>query len=197
MTHVPQVVPSKVCLSCDVCCRFPERDSFLRPYFTQAEIERAIKQGINSAYFLNAQGSQVEVVPNPSGEGYLCPAFDHETSHCRIYEVRPIDCQLYPFMLMWDEQHETVLLGWDTKCPYVFPEESHAMSSPHTSSLRVFSTLPPEIVASATQLTAQLEEGELRTTVADYPSLVTPYQDDVVIIQPLPKLTRAMQASHQ
>ncbi len=35
---VPQLVPSKTCLTCEVCCRFPEADIFLRPYFTAEEI---------------------------------------------------------------------------------------------------------------------------------------------------------------
>src|SRR5437868_9945275 len=31
---LPQLVPSRTCLQCDVCCRFPDPDSSLRPYFT-------------------------------------------------------------------------------------------------------------------------------------------------------------------
>jgi hypothetical protein len=42
---LPQIVPSDLCLRCDVCCRFPERESFLRPYFTAQERERAIASG--------------------------------------------------------------------------------------------------------------------------------------------------------
>ena len=96
-----QLVPSRVCLQCDVCCRFPEAGSFLRPYFTAEEIQRAVARGINPAHFPDPNGSQVSVVPNPSGEGYLCPAFDPATSHCRIYDDRPLDCQIYPLAVMW------------------------------------------------------------------------------------------------
>ncbi len=34
ITPLPQIVPRQICFRCDVCCRFPEPDSFLRPYFT-------------------------------------------------------------------------------------------------------------------------------------------------------------------
>src|SRR5256885_9199863 len=44
---VEQIVPSRVCFTCDVCCRFPERDSPLRPYFTREEIQAAIARGIS------------------------------------------------------------------------------------------------------------------------------------------------------
>ena len=39
---LPQLVPSRTCLQCDVCCRFPDPDSALRPYFAESEIARAL-----------------------------------------------------------------------------------------------------------------------------------------------------------
>ena len=114
-----QIVPSATCLHCEVCCRFPEQDSFLRPFFTAEEIEAATAAGLSPEHFSNAAGTQIDLVPNPMDEGYVCPAFDSATSHCRIYDVRPLDCRLYPFALMWDAERVRVVLGWDTKCPYL------------------------------------------------------------------------------
>ena len=136
----------------------------------------------------------MEVVPNPSGEGYLCPAFDPETFHCRIYEVRPLDCQIYPFVLMWNQQHQTIILGWDTKCPFLYSSNDENCPPQDVSSLTVLPTLPAEMIAAANQLSMQLEENSLKISVAEHPHLVTPFQDDVVIIQSLPKLTRAVGA---
>ena len=119
---LPQLVPSRTCLQCDVCCRFPDPDSALRPYFTENEIALALAGGVVETAFPNRRGSQVILVPDPHGDGYLCPAFDAATSTCRIYEQRPLDCQLYPLALMWDEPHDQVLLGWDTKCPFMREE---------------------------------------------------------------------------
>ncbi|MDR4484085.1 MAG: YkgJ family cysteine cluster protein [Nitrospirales bacterium] len=118
----PQVVPSAVCFRCDVCCRFPEQDSILRPYFTEEEIRQAVTHGISPSSFPDHRGSQIQVVRHPNDEGFLCPAFDPITQHCGIYEVRPLDCQLYPFALMWNAQYERVVLGWDTLCPFLLEQ---------------------------------------------------------------------------
>jgi len=193
-SSIPQIVPSKVCLSCDVCCRFPEQDSFLRPFFTQSEIRQAVERGLDSEFFSNSDGCQVEVVPHLSGEGYLCPAFDPETSHCRIYEVRPLDCQLYPFVLMWDQEHQSVLLGWDTKCPFLLPAGERVEPIQDVSSLPVLPSLPTEMLEAAQQLFAQLEGGHWSSTLVAHPHLVTPFQMDVVVLQLLPKLTQALGA---
>ncbi|OLB55926.1 MAG: hypothetical protein AUI03_05730 [Nitrospirae bacterium 13_2_20CM_2_62_8] len=71
------------------------------------------------AEFTDLDGCQVSVVPSPVSDGYLCPAFDPLTSHCRIYDVRPLDCQIYPLMVMWNADRTQVVLGWDSKCPFL------------------------------------------------------------------------------
>ena len=57
----PQVVPSAVCFQCKVCCRFPEHDSLLRPYFTAREIEQAVTHGVPPSSFPDHRGSQVSI----------------------------------------------------------------------------------------------------------------------------------------
>lgn len=170
----PQLVPSQVCLSCDVCCRFPEPDSFLRPYFTAEEIQRAIACGVNASHFSDPNGCQVSVVPNTSGEGYLCPAFDPTTSHCRIYEDRPLDCRIYPLAVMWNADRSAVVLGWDRKCPFMRD------------------AMPSEILAHAGTVTAMLEREDRLATMASNPRLIGRFQEDVVILNPLPTLTERM-----
>src|SRR3989441_8934135 len=78
---VEQIVPSRVCFTCDVCCRFPEPDSPLRPYFTREEIQAAMVRGISPDAFPDHAGSKVAVVSH--GEGYRCPAFQPETGQWR------------------------------------------------------------------------------------------------------------------
>ena len=186
-TEIPQIVPSPVCLSCDVCCRFPEQDSFLRPYFAREEIEQALNRGINSTHFSDRNGCQIEVVPHPNGEGFLCPAFDPETSHCRIYEVRPLDCQIYPFTLMWDSEHKAVLLGWDQKCPFMMMEA--------TVGVKV-GRLLPEAEAYASQIQERLEHDEqVLNLVIRNPHLVTRYQEDVAVVAKLETITTRLFAS--
>jgi Fe-S-cluster containining protein len=179
ITPLPQLVPSRVCLSCDVCCQFPERDSFLRPYFTSDEIRRAIARGIDPVLFPNPNGCQVSVVPNPVGDGYLCPAFDPATSHCRIYDGRPLDCQVYPLAVMWNADRSQVVLGWDSKCPFMK------------------NSLPPDIKTSADRVTALLERDDTIRTFARNPGLIGPFQEDVAILWPLPRLTERLRVRHE
>ena len=171
---LPQLVPSRTCLQCDVCCRFPDPDSALRPYFTESEIARALAGGVEEAAFPNRRGSQVILVPASHGGGYLCPAFDAATSTCRIYEQRPLDCQLYPLALMWDEPHDQVLLGWDTKCPFMREE------------------IPGEIQRHADRVIALLDQPGIHGQVVAHPSLIGRFQEDVVVLARLPRLTEAV-----
>jgi len=48
---LPQLVPNSACFRCDVCCRFPDADSFLRPYFTEQEIAAAVALGLPPTSF--------------------------------------------------------------------------------------------------------------------------------------------------
>ncbi|MFI5247945.1 MAG: YkgJ family cysteine cluster protein, partial [Nitrospirales bacterium] len=173
-TALPQLVPSRTCLQCDVCCRFPDPDSALRPYFTENEITRALGGGVEGTAFPNRRGSQVILVPDLRGEGYLCPAFDSATSTCRIYEQRPLDCQLYPLALMWDEVHDQILLGWDTKCPFMREE------------------IPGEIHRHADRVMALLDRPDIRDQVVAHPRLIGRFQEDVVVLARLPRLTDAV-----
>ncbi len=176
---VPQLVPSRVCLSCEVCCRFPEADSYLRPYFTAEEVGRAVAAGVEAAHFSDRNGSHVSLVPNPQGEGYLCPAFDPATSHCRIYDVRPLDCQIYPLAVTWNAGRSQVVLGWDTKCPFM---RDHAETGDG----------PADIQAYADRIAALVEQDDSLKRFATNPSLIGQFQEDVVILRPLPRLTERL-----
>lgn len=168
---LPQLVPGSACFRCDVCCRFPEADSFLRPYFTQREIAAAVAHGLGVDSFPNAAGSQVNLVKNPTGEGYLCPVFDPATSQCGIYEARPLDCRLYPLALMWDAAREHVLLGWDSKCPFMRD------------------AVPSAITAHAEHVARLLATEAMIETIVANPRLIGRFQDDVVVLKTLPQLT--------
>lgn len=175
---LPQVVPSRVCLSCDVCCRFPEEDSFLRPYFTAEEIRRAVAAGLDPARFPDPAGSQVRLVPNPAGEGYCCPAFDPATSHCRIYEGRPLDCQIYPLALMWRAAGREIVLGWDSKCPFLAEGEGPGARG-NGEAVRGY----------AERIVGLIESDRTLDLLAGNPGLIGRFQDDVVVLRPLPRLT--------
>jgi uncharacterized protein len=171
---LPQLVPSSTCVRCDVCCRFPDPDSPLRPYFTKEEVSQAIRGGVDERVFPDRGGCQILVVPNPKGDGFLCPAFASQTGTCRIYEQRPFDCQLYPLAIMWNAVQDEVLLGWDAKCPFM-PEQ-----------------LPESIRLHAERVMELLRQPENISKMANQPRLVGRFQEDVVVLAPLTHLTQAL-----
>lgn len=147
----------------------------MRPFFTAEEIQSATAAGLSPAHFSNAAGTQIDLVPHPVGEGYVCPAFDPATSHCRIYDVRPLDCRLYPFALMWDALHAQVVLGWDSKCPYM-----RDLSSPVTSQ-------------AAEGIAQWIQEDDTIEILARYPRLIGRFQDDVIVLRPLARVSERLQ----
>jgi hypothetical protein len=116
----------------------------------------------------------VLLVPDSLGEGYVCPAFDSTTSTCRIYEQRPFDCQLYPLALMWNEAQDQVLLGWDTKCPFMREE------------------IPGEIQRHAESVMALLDQPGIHGQIVSHPRLIGRYQEDVIVLAHLPRLTESI-----
>lgn len=180
--RLPQSVPNHVCLSCEVCCRFPEAQSFLRPYFTGEEVSQAVAAGIDRSHFPDGPGSQIRLAPHPTGEGYVCPAFDATTSRCRIYDVRPLDCRIYPLAVMWSADGSEVVLGWDSKCPFM------------TDRGRGDAGQRDSIQAHADRVAAILEEEAILDIYYNHPRLIGRYQEDVVVVRALPRLTEKLTA---
>jgi hypothetical protein len=173
---LPQLVPSSACFTCEICCRFPDPDSALRPYFTGEEIVRAVGHGLDMGAFSDAGGSQVALVPDATGEAFRCPAFNAETGACGVYEQRPLDCQVYPLALMWDADHRAVVLGWDRKCPYLAGE------------------LPESIRRHADRILTMLEQPGTVEQIARHPRLVGRFQEDVAVLASLPAVTARIHA---
>ena len=170
-----QIIPSDVCFSCDVCCRFLEEDSPLAPIFTATETEKVIAHGADPTLFRpQADGKSAQIQLKPYNDFYICPFFEPETSHCTIYPIRPLDCQLYPFALMFSEDGSEVVLGVDSLCPF---GEAHIETEAFQKQIRhVINYVESESV------TAQIVANR---------SLIGDYQDTVKIVHTLAQLTDA------
>lgn len=167
-----QIVPSALCLTCDVCCRFPEETSFLSPFFTEEEIA-ALGPAPARFFHAPAGGSKIKLARH--GDGCICPYFDPKTQYCGIYGDRPLDCRIYPFAVMRDLAHH-VVLGIDTKCPFI---QEHAGDA----TLR----------ADAEEVARFLESDPILAILTAHPGLIGRYQDDVIIVRPLEKITAGIQ----
>ena len=175
-TRVEQIVPSSVCATCDVCCRFPEFESPLRPYFTREEIHAAIAAGVPPDAFQDHAGTKIRLVPH--GEGFICPAFNPKSGECSIYHSRPLDCRLYPVAVMWDKEHEQVVMGWDAKCPFIV-QKLHM----------------PESHAYVERTARLLESDTVASTIVENPMWVGAFQEDVLILRPLERITQGLHPS--
>ena len=191
---IRQVVPPAWCEDCNVCCRFPEKNSFLAPYFTLEEIAVAtefpgVGTELNSVPDANSlpfkgrdrvgmglfsgepkTGSKITLLPYR--EGYICPAFNPAAAHCKIYEVRPIDCKLYPFAILWNPSGKEVLLGMDTKCPFVTEHAEDDL-----------------LKEASLEIASALESPPLLDILASNRDLIGPYQEDVIPLATLKGLT--------
>ena len=120
----------------------------------------------------DGKSAQVNLIPHE--DMYICPFFSPETSECTIYPIRPLDCQIYPFALMYNQDRTQVVLGVDMICPYG-EAEIHTEAFQHYSDYMV----------------DYLESDPVVETVAENWQLIGPYQDTVVIVRTLEKLTSA------
>ncbi len=176
LIQLEQIVPSKVCFSCDVCCRFLEQDSFLAPIFTEAETQKAIAHGVDPNLFRpTGDGKSVQIRLKPHKDMYICPCFNPETSECTIYPIRPLDCQIYPFALMYNNDQTHVMLGVDMICPY-------GEAQIHTETFQRY----------IDHISKYLESDAVVEIIAANWSLIGPYQKDVVIVRVLEKLNRTL-----
>lgn len=103
-------------MNCLGCCRFKESDSVWLPCLLDEEvIGLADKEGIPSVAI--SADRKIQPIPNPKGEGFICAFLNGETNKCRIYDQRPFECQLYPFLI--NLRDKKVILTVDLNCPYI------------------------------------------------------------------------------
>lgn len=175
-----QIIPSEVCFSCDVCCRFLEADSSLAPIFTETEMEKVIAYGADPALFCpQRDGKSVQIQLKSHKDFYICPFFEPETSHCTIYPIRPLDCQLYPFALMFSKDGNEVVLGVDILCPF---GEAHLETEAFQRHIR--------------HVIDYVESETVTAQIAANWSLIGDYQDTVKIVHTLAQLTDATSTAH-
>ena len=117
--RLPQPVPSHVCLRCEVCCRFPEVDSFPRPYFTGEEISQAIAGGVDADAFPDLDGSRSGCAQS---DGRGIPLSGVRSDHLQMSNLRNAPFRLSDLSAGCDVvgiSTDQVVLGWDTKCPFM------------------------------------------------------------------------------
>ncbi|MBF0504199.1 MAG: YkgJ family cysteine cluster protein [Candidatus Omnitrophica bacterium] len=99
-----QFVPSLVCLKCDGCCRYKQADSIWRP-----------KLGQNDQKNLGTFEDYVQSV-QVCGQ-HFCRFLNTTDNTCGVYNKRPFECLLYPFIL--SQRTDTIQVYVHLSCPFV------------------------------------------------------------------------------
>jgi uncharacterized protein len=112
---IKQFIPEEFCLKCSGCCRFKEQNSVWSPCLLDEEIQDLLDKKIPKADI--SVDRKIQPIPNPQGEGFICAFFDIKEDKCKIYELRPFECQLYPFLISL--RGDKVYLTVEPSCLYV------------------------------------------------------------------------------
>ena len=111
---IKQFVPSQVCLKCQGCCRFKEMHSVWAPCLLDEDIQNLLDRDIPPSTL--SIDKRILPIPVEGSETYLCPFLSPDDNKCKVYEIRPFECQLYPFLL--SVRNKKINLTIDLNCPY-------------------------------------------------------------------------------
>mgnify|MGYP002346680261 CR=1 FL=1 len=113
---IKQLVLQEICLECRGCCRFREAESSWTPSLLCEEAIAFQNKGIQPSFF-SLEKKKILPIWNERNDAFLCPFVEEDTYHCQIYKSRPLECQLYPFVL--SSRKEKIFLSVDLHCPYM------------------------------------------------------------------------------
>ena len=112
---IKQFIPQEACLKCQGCCRFSQENSVWLPCLLDEEIQEFLDKKIPPAAI--SADRKIQPVPRPDQDGFICAFFDFKENKCKIYAFRPLECQLYPFLINFRDKK--ILLTVDLNCHYV------------------------------------------------------------------------------
>ena len=113
---IRQFVAQEFCLKCRSCCRFKETNSVWSPCLLDEEIQELVDRPGIPAVSVSVD-RRIQAVADPGSARFICPFLNSADNQCRIYDMRPFECQLYPFLI--NLRKGKVLLTVDLNCPYV------------------------------------------------------------------------------
>ncbi|MBU1998509.1 MAG: YkgJ family cysteine cluster protein [Candidatus Omnitrophota bacterium] len=163
MQITKQLIESEYCLRCKGCCRFSQPDSVWLPCLLDEEVLGLIDKADLPVVLISAD-KKIQPVPSPEGEGYICPLLDPGTNKCRIYNQRPFECRLYPFLI--NLRKKKVLLTLDLNCPYVRENLASPGLKEYTDYIIDFLNDPDQI-----------------KTLRDNPWLLQAYEDVALLVE--------------
>jgi len=114
---IKQIIPKETCLKCQGCCRFLEAESCWLPTLLNEEIALLSKDP--ACQKIISAKKKIKPVFSDKNNNYICHFLSPEDNKCKIYPFRPLECQLYPFLINYSQ--DRVWLAVDLNCPFVEP----------------------------------------------------------------------------
>ena len=111
-----QYVPSYKCMTCVGCCRFNDPISRWRPRLGKGETTPFLTVNKMSPH-TTVVDEQRYIMAFPRRESYACGYLSLDDHTCHVYETRPFECQLYPFLIV--REQENLWLGVHLNCPFI------------------------------------------------------------------------------
>jgi len=119
MIPLKQFIPQEICLGCDICCRFSCSETVWAPKFLEEEIKQLVDNNILPPTFFTERCNNISHHINLEAhkDYFICPCFNTDSNKCKIYLDRPLECRLYPFLLI--KNKGGFYLTYDKKCIYM------------------------------------------------------------------------------
>ncbi|MBU3959073.1 MAG: YkgJ family cysteine cluster protein [Candidatus Omnitrophica bacterium] len=122
---IKQLVPGEFCLNeCRCCCKFSQEKSIWSPALLNEEIEGLLKNNIPPSILSENKKIRLIAFPQKScdlpshvEDIFICPFLNPKDSKCKIYTLRPFECQIYPFLI--NRRKEKIFLAVDLGCAFI------------------------------------------------------------------------------
>ncbi len=116
---IKQFLTQEICLSCQGCCRFHQQHSVWAPFLFDEDVARLQESRVALSCIAPENSLCLSAVPEAErafvGAEFTCTFFKRKENQCGIYSLRPLECQLYPFVV--NQKETKIFLGVDTQCP--------------------------------------------------------------------------------
>jgi Fe-S-cluster containining protein len=138
---IRQLIPEEFCLKCPGCCRFPQTDSAWSPNLSDEDIEELLKNKIPPLFILDNKKIRLTYIQKQNN--FACSFFDSANNKCKVYSYRPLECQLYPFLL--NRRKNQVFLAVDLRCPFAKENQNTKILKEYTDYLIGFLNSPDSL----------------------------------------------------
>jgi Fe-S-cluster containining protein len=117
------ITKTEHCSECRECCKFTEDEKEYGILMTSDEMKK-IKQRVQDVKIINHNGSEnvfkADLIKSKTEKGiYVCPYLVEESHECKIYDIVPFECKLWPFEIIKSDENSCVnLMCYEKKyCP--------------------------------------------------------------------------------